>query len=216
MSHTSTGSRLLPDDLLRAIALCQRQLASCLDADWTVPAGDLTWDCRRTLDHMVNALALYAAHLASRATERLPVPRNGDPSQSVAALLALLGAMGSVLAEVARAAPPETRAFHPAGMADVPGFLAMGCTETLIHTHDIMLGLSKPFQPPDQMVRPVLRRLFPWAPTSDDAWAVLLWATGRTALPDRDRLGPDWYWHCAPLQEWDGTMKRRTAPPAWE
>jgi len=140
---------------------------------------------------MVDALALYAAHLATRATERLPVPRNGDPSQSVAALLRLLGAMGSVLAEVARAAPPHTRAFHPAGMADVSGFLAMGCTETVIHTFDITHGLGKPFRPPDDVVQPVVRRLFPWAPSEGDSWCLLLWATGRCALPDRDRLGPD-------------------------
>jgi hypothetical protein len=61
----------------------------------------------------------------------------------------------------------------------------------------------------------VVRRLFPWAPTDVDPWQALRWACGRTALPDRPRLGPDWWVHCAPLAEWDGTIKRRTSPPAW-
>jgi hypothetical protein len=58
-------------------------------------------------------------------------------------------------------------------------------------------------------------RIFPWAPAEGDPWAALRWAAGRAALPDRERLGPDWYWHCAPLAEWDGTIKKRTTPPAW-
>jgi hypothetical protein len=46
-------------------------------------------------------------------------------------------------------------------------------------------------------------------------WDGLRWAAGRAALPDREQLGPDWYWHCPPLSEWDGTIRKRTAPPAW-
>lgn len=216
MEHHPHGSDVSVDDLLQAVALSRQVLESCAGADWTAPAGELAWDCRRTLDHMVDTLALYAAYLASRATERLPVPRDGDPSQPIPALLTLLDAMGSVLAEVARAAPPDTRAFHPAGMADVSGFVAMGCAEILVHTFDITRGLGEPFAPPDVTVRRVLRRLFPWAPREGDPWHLLLWAAGRTALPDRDRLGADWYWHPAPLSEWDGTMRCRTAPPAWK
>ena len=96
-----------------------------------MPAGDLEWDCRRTLDHIADALFLYAAYLASRGSERLSPPRNGDPSASPAQLLATVGAAAAVLSEVARAAPPGTRAFHPAGMADVSGWIGMGCEEIL-------------------------------------------------------------------------------------
>src|SRR5205085_7265867 len=44
--------------------------------------------------------------------------------------------------------------------------------------------------------------------TNVDPWSALRWANGRLALPDRARLGPDWGWWCAPLSEWDGTVKR--------
>src|SRR5215204_122146 len=127
--HPMTEPELVPDDLLTAARVCRETLSPALDRDWSGAAGDLEWDCRRTLDHIVDTLLLYAAYLASRGTERISPPRNGDPTASPAQLLTTVGAAAAVLAEVARAAPPDTRAFHPAGMADVSGWVAMGCEE---------------------------------------------------------------------------------------
>jgi hypothetical protein len=206
---------LMAEDLPRAAAMCRAALEPALDDDWAVPAGDLAWDCRRTLDHVADALTLYAVHLATRATGRLPPGRNGDPARSPAELLTVVEATAAVLADVVRVAPAGSRAFHPAGMADPEGFVAMGCEEILIHTDDIARGLGRPFRPPAELVGRVLRRLFPWAPTAGEPWPALRWASGRAPLAERERLGPDWYWHCAPLDEWDGTIKRRTAPPTW-
>jgi hypothetical protein len=99
-----TGPELVPADLMTAAGVCRETLAPALDRDWSVAAGDLDWDCRRTLDHIVDTLFLYAAYLASRGRERLSPPRNGDPSASPAQLLATVGAAAAVLTEVARAA----------------------------------------------------------------------------------------------------------------
>ena len=206
---------LTPEHLLLAAGACRAALAPALDADWTVAAGGLDWSCRRTLDHVPDALVLYAAHLATRATTRLTLLRNGDPERSPAELLSVVETSAAVLAEVALAAPPEARGYHGAGMADAEGFVAMGCEEILIHADDIAQGLGVGFRPPKELAERVLHRLFPWAPTDIDPWAALRWASGRQALPDRPRLGPNWYWHCAPLAEWDGTVRRRTAAPAW-
>ena len=208
-------SGLDADDLSETAAICRRTLEPALDRDWDAPAGDLEWSCRRTLDHVADALLFYAAHMSARATARLTPLRNGDPARSPAELLTVVETAAAVLAEVVRAAPAGTRAFHPAGMADPEGFVAMACEEILIHTDDIAHGLGLDFQPPDALTARVLARLFPWAPTNVEPWAALRWASGRTALPDRARLGPEWYWHCAPLAEWDGTIKKRSAPPAW-
>ena len=210
-----TDPELVPADLLTAARVCRDTLTPALDQDWSAPAGDLEWDCRRTLDHIVDTLFLYAAYLASRGTERLSPPRNGDPTASPAQLLATVGVAAAVLSEVARATPAGTRAFHPAGMADVSGWIGMGCVEILVHTDDIARGLGLPYQPPRDLAARILARLFPWAPADVDQWEGLRWAAGRAALPDRERLGPDWYWHCPPLSEWDGTIRKRTAPPAW-
>ena len=208
-------SQVSPDVLVAAAQCARAALAQELVAcDWGATAGDLNWTARETLDHMCNALALYTLHLGTRARERLPAPRNGDRTASIADLLVLLEGLAKVLAEVARATPSGTRAFHPAGMADAEGFLAMGCDEILVHTADIIQGFGSSFRPPDEMTTRVLLRLFPWAPAGD-SWEALLWANGRLALPGHPRLGEDWYWHCAPLIEWDGKVKKRTAPPAW-
>ena len=100
-------------------------------------------------------------------------------------------------------------------MADATGWIAMACEEIVIHTDDIAQGLGLPFHPPDDLSRRITARIFPWAPADAEPWAALRWAAGRAPLPDRERLGPDWWWHCAPLSEWDGTIRKRTAPPAW-
>lgn len=210
-----TEPLLTPADVADSARLCRQALEPGLDRDWSVPAGDLEWDCRRTLDHIADALLFYAALLATRATARIAAPRNGDPTASPAQLLTTVEAAAAILADVIRAAPPETRAFHPAGMADASGWIGMACEEILLHTDDIAQGLGLRFRPPDELSRRINARIFPWAPTDADPWAALRWAAGRAALPGRERLGPDWWWHCAPLSEWDGTIRRRSAPPAW-
>jgi len=209
------GGAVSADDLLAAARSCRATLAPAVEAEWSASAGDLDWDCRRTFDHVADALLHYAAHLATRAPARLPHLRDGDPSRTPAELLSVVETAAAVLAAVAAAAPPGARGFHGAGMADPEGFLAMGCEEILIHTDDVARGLGLPFRPPDGLSERVLRRLFPWAPVDEEPWATLRWASGRAPLGDRPRLGPDWYWHCAPLAEWDGTVKSRTRPPGW-
>jgi hypothetical protein len=130
-------------------------------------------------------------------------------------LLDVLETAAATLATVASAAPPGARAYHNFGMADTSGFLAMGCDETLVHGWDAVRGLGEEFAPPAALAERVLRRLFRWAPTSESPWPALLWANERADLPGRERLGPDWAWHCAPLDEWDGAVPREdTNPPA--
>jgi len=162
----------------------------------------------------VNSLFLYAAYLASRGSEHLSPPRNGDPSASPAQLLATVAVAAAVLTEVARAAPPGTQVFRPAGMADVSGWIGIGCEEILLHPDAIARGLGLTYRPPDHLAAWILTRLFPWAPSDIDPWDNVRRATGRAALPDHERMGPDWHWHCPPLSEWDGTITKRTSPPA--
>ncbi len=209
MASVSPAREVGHEDLLAAAAAVCAALAAARDADWTVPAGELEWSCHRTLQHMAEAPIFHGTHLACRAQARRPSLRAGDVHPPVADLLQLVPANATILAEIVRAAPADARGWHPTGMADGPGFAAMSCTEFLIHTADIATTLGLPFQPSDELARRILQRLCPWAPTDGDAWATLQWAAGRIALPDRDRLGPDWAWQVAPLAEWDGTVKKR-------
>jgi hypothetical protein len=199
-----------PDDLNAAASQMVETLLPIADKDWAIPAAGLEWSSRYTLDHTVNALIHYAIHLATRAPARWPPFRetiNGQPERDV---LAAIQSAAAVLAEVCRAAPDDVRGFHPAGMADWSGFVSMGCTEMLIHTDDIARAYDIEFQADPAICRRVIRRIFPWAPGDADAWQTLRWAAGRTALEGHPQLEPDWYWHCEPLDDWDGTIKKRT------
>jgi hypothetical protein len=202
---------LEPRHLIQAAQAVQAALLPAAQADWSVNAGDLEWDCRSTLDHMVSAPMFYATNLAMRSRERMRGVRGPDPEASVQELLAGLECAATILAQLCEAAPADARGFHNAGMADAQGFLAMAGTEILVHGGDIAKGLGLLFSPPDEVCRLVLWRLFPWAPEDVQPWPGLLWAAGRAPLPGKDRQAPDWYWHCAPLSEWDGTIKRRAA-----
>lgn len=195
---------LQPEDLRRSVAAALQTLGTYLGGDWSGPAGDLEWSCRRTLAHMIDALLWYAANLATTSTSRRGDVREVDPAAPIDAMLDSLESAGHILARVAEASPPGARGFHGAGMADATGFLAMGCDETLVHANDIAAGLGAGFDPPTGVPDRVVARLFPWAPEHGEPWERLLWCNGRTTLPGLDRLGSEWGWWCAPLDEWDG------------
>src|SRR5579862_703639 len=183
-----------PEHVIEAARFVQTALRPAEGNDWTANAGELEWDCRRVLDHMVSAPLVYSTHLATQATERLRPVRPADPTASAGELLDALEASAAILAAVVRGAPPDARGFHGAGMADPEGFVAMACDEMLIHGHDISQTMGVAYEPPNELCERVLRRLFPWAPKDVDPWPGLLWANGRAGLPEHERQGMDWYW----------------------
>jgi len=190
-----------PEDVRLAARLCRETLLSLAERDWSIRAGELEWSARQTLEHAANTQQFYAVHLAARARDRLAISRCFDADISIADLLSILDSRAAVLAEVVKAAPPDARGFHRTGNPDPSGYAAMGANEVLIHTDDIARGFCIPFTPPAPLCRRIVDRLFPWAPGDADPWSALRWANGRAALPGRDRLGPDWRWHSAPLTE---------------
>jgi uncharacterized protein (TIGR03083 family) len=200
------------NDLRRAVATAADALAPHTAADWSVRARDLEWSCSETLDHVITSLLWYAGNLATLATRRPGTVRDRDPNASTEHLLEALVLSGHILARVAEATPPGGRGYHRMGMADATGFVAMGCDETLVHTGDICAGLGVRFDPPGDLCAALVARLFPWAPEHDDPWERLLWCNGRIALPGHQRLGREWGWWSAPLDEWDGAV--RTDPLA--
>lgn len=119
-------------------------------------------------------------------------------------MLTQLRAATEVLARVVDAAGPDERGFHDWGLADASGFAGMGCAEMLLHAGDVAEDQGLDWAPPSALADAVRVRLFPWAPDDTDPWAALLWATGRGELPGQDPV-TSWRWHCAPLDEWDGT-----------
>ena len=137
----------------------------------------------RHLIHACDAVGWYAAHLAVQARHRLRVDVRVHDDATNAEVLDVLEATAATLALVARAAPPDARAYHSAGMADVVGFVAMGCDEVLVHGWDACRGLGLGLVAPPDLAGRVLERLFPWAPRGVAPWPALLWANGRVDLP---------------------------------
>jgi hypothetical protein len=201
-----------PDDLLEAESASRQALEPFIARDWPVRAGDLTWDVRTTVAHVCDAGGWYAAHLALQSPRRLRVDFRVHPDASNAELLDVLPTAAATLAGVARASPHGARAYHNAGMADTSDFLAMGCDEILVHCWDAVRGFGGKFAPPEDVAERILRRLS--LGTDQRApWQALLWANGRADLLSQERLGPNWVWYCAPLDEWDGTVTSDDSNP---
>lgn len=206
---------LSPDDLRLLTELCAQELTSLSSSEWDAPVPGLEWTAYETLFHLMRVPLNYASHLAGRAASPTPyrigslIERSDDSPAGPATTIAAMRTFCYILADVVAAAPPETRAFHQAGRADRSGFIAMACDELLVHTDDILRSAGSSFQPPRDLVARVLARLFPWAPTDVDPWRALRWTNGREELPPpHGSLGPDWSWHCAPLEEWAGGIPR--------
>ena len=207
-------------DVRTAVHLAADTLATAVGRDWRVPAGDLAWDCWETVEHIADDLFAYAGQLGPRRPSvEGPVPfgweyrRTGGPALTIYAvpadgpsgLLQVLESAGGLLAAMVEVTAPEVRAHHVYGTSDPEGFAAMGVVETLVHMRDVAAGLELSWEPPQELCARVLHRLFPGAPEVGDRWQVLLWATGRVALPGRERL-TSW--------RWDGTPRQDLSPGA--
>lgn len=188
------------DDVDRVVDSVLRCLQSGIDLDWTVPAGDLEWNCRATVEHM-RGLLVYAGQLAIRKQEARYVrlyPRRTPDAMPPSELIEGFEAAGRLLAMVVRGSPPDARAWSPRGYADPEGYAGAGCIEALVHGWDVASGLRLPFDPPRDTCERVLARMFLDAEAgTDDPWIAILWATGRTSLPGRTAR-TDWRWNAAP------------------
>ncbi|PWW54272.1 maleylpyruvate isomerase N-terminal domain-containing protein [Actinokineospora spheciospongiae] len=191
--------------LRSAVECCRDFLAGHTGGDWARPGEAVELSTGQLVAHVGETLLWYSADFLAGAAElsvaQVKLPPDGPPGE----LLRALDTYGRMLALLVDAAPPGLRGLHPFGSADASGFAAMAGDELLVHTGDAAAALGVDFAPPAELVTPVLERIFPWAPTGADPWRTLLWANGRTALPGHPRLDR-WRWHCAPLDEWDGTM----------
>src|SRR5437870_1202391 len=95
--------------LIEAARLAQETLRPAADRDWAAKAGRCDWDCRTTLDHMVNAPIFHATNLAMRSTERIPGVRAGNPNGTVPELIAAIEHSATILARVVAEADPGAR-----------------------------------------------------------------------------------------------------------
>ncbi|WIM93973.1 hypothetical protein ACTOB_005968 [Actinoplanes oblitus] len=199
------------DDVRTVVSAAVEALRGVAGRDWRIPAGDLSWSCWETVEHVADDLFAYAGQLAADqppADRYVPwgVKRTRpdapaltvyvNPADGTAGLLDVLAASGGLLAATVQVSPPQRRGFHPFGLADATGFAAMGVVEVLVHLSDLAATLEFRWSPDPDVCGRVLRRLFPDAPAGHDPWSTLLWCTGRVELPGHPRQ-TGWRWHAA-------------------
>ncbi|MCU1492463.1 MAG: hypothetical protein JWO62_227 [Acidimicrobiaceae bacterium] len=151
---------------------------------------------------MANTLAFYANHVATQSNAHRPRIRSlGDDDLSDLELATSLKAWTVILRDVLAAAPSGMRAWHPAGMTDREGFLALALDELLVHGNDVAKAHGEALEPDPGLCERLLARLFPHvkgvAP-DETAWELLLWANGRTVNSFRPLL-ESWHSHPSPF-----------------
>jgi hypothetical protein len=191
-------------DILSAAAGSGVFLRQFVNSDWSVPVPGLDWTVAQAVAHAAIGNLWYAFDLAAAGEELHTLDLRTQDNASPLDLVLTLESAAAAVSHVVDCSTPGARGYHPHGLSDASGFAAMACDEMLVHTHDAATGIGVSFIADDSLCEKVLRRLFPWAPSETDAWDTLLWANGRMPLGNRARLDR-WRWHCAPLDEWDGT-----------
>jgi hypothetical protein len=196
------------DHVEQAVRLTAETLAAAPVEAWERQAGPMECSCWDAIDHLSNGLFSYALRLAPakpRSVGGVPIewdrpgvdgpllPITGDRSAGPGPHLEILEAMGGLVAGMVRTRRPSVRAWHVWGVADPEGFAAMGVVETIVHAFDLAEGLGLEWEPPSELCRLGLARLFPDAPTDTDPWPTLLWATGRGELTGHAPVGSDWH-----------------------
>jgi hypothetical protein len=199
LRETASGRQNLgmESDVARTSTFVATTLEPAIGRDWSVRAGQLDWSVEFTLEHIAAALSKYTLYLASRSREFVAVRIASWPNASQRERLDAIPSVGHALANVAAVTPPDVRAFHANGLLDAGGYAALGCLEALVHGSDVALGLGIDFDPPDDLVRPVVARLLPWL---EPTWGTLLGHTRRQNADD------SWAILTTPLAEWDGTI----------
>lgn len=180
---------------------------------WAEVAAPTSWTAARTAEHLGDALLFYAGQVARRADRRLPVLRDGRAGPPGEQLDTVLTAAHLLAGQLRDLGPG--RAWHPSGLADAPGWAGMAVTELLVHGTDTARAVGVDLVLPAEVCARTLARVFPWvdpglAPPAD----LLLAVTGRAHVPGVPD-DSDWWWQSAPLEEWNGLPRRRTAPPGW-
>jgi hypothetical protein len=170
---------LAPEDAVAAATAAEAALRPAAGLDWSVRAGTLDWDVKRTVSHMVGATAKYTLYLASRCEHFIGLSVTRWPDATNAEVIDSIVPVAAGLAAVAIVTPPGVRAYHVTGPSSAMDYVGCACVELLVHAEDTLSGLGLAFAPPADLCERVLARQYPAAAESGDAWQQLLRATGR-------------------------------------
>jgi hypothetical protein len=189
MVRVREGDMHHPADEFAAVSsLTHEHLAQVVDRDWSVRAGTLDWNCSQTADHMVDCVFSYAMQLAARASSGfLPFHElHALPEATPLDLVQGLRAVAEIFVAVLRCVPEDAVSSDGVLELEVNDWAKRGGYEVLLHTHDVLTGLSAVFVPPAEMCAWILGSQALWmldrtrAEMGDDPWAALLLGSGRS------------------------------------
>lgn len=176
-------------DLEHASGCCLSVLTTTAGNGWSADlVSGMDWTSRQVVDHLCNTLAFYTNHVVTSAQQHQPRIRSlGEAELSDAELARTVPAWVRLLGAALRDAEPGAAAWHPLGMTDEEGFLALACNELVIHASDVARAHGAEPEVDEDFCRRLLDRLFPLAapPADEEAWQVLLWANGRPSVTGR-------------------------------
>ncbi len=203
------------DDLGLVIGTATNALTQVADRDWAANARGLNFSCWEAVEHMADDLFAYATQLSgtivggtelrdsfapigyTQRSEHGPLLTIwADPASGNGGLVQVLASMGGLAVATFRACSAAARGWHRSGLSDAAGFAAMSIVELLAHLDDVLAVFDARITPPQDVCERVIHRLFPDVVeqlTRSEPWPVLLWATGRGALPGSPQRN-DWSW----------------------
>lgn len=161
----------------------------------------MDWSSRQTVDHLCNTVAFYCNHAVLAARGHEPRIRSlGDTGLTDRELARSVTAWGALLDVVLRSSDQDFVAWHPMGLADAEGFLALACNELVVHTCDVARAHGVQLDLDQELCERLLWRLFPEVrPEAAEATPeLLLWANGRLSTETREQR-KEWRSHPAPL-----------------
>jgi uncharacterized protein (TIGR03083 family) len=164
-------------------------LSSLVDADWSVPAGELEWSCWQTADHVIDCLLSYCLQVgARRADGWLPLQEvHAQAGATPRDLLDALASVSRLFSAVLATSPPDVTASDGVTELGVTDWAIRGAYELVVHGHDIAAGLGRAFEPPADLCARVLASSALWmldrnrAAAGTEPWDALLLASGRGA-----------------------------------
>lgn len=177
-------------DELAAVVECSLDALGDVTAlDWSTAAGTLEWSCRQTVDHLADCTLSFALQIATGATSGfVPIEElRASPTATPMELVFLVGGVSRLLLAAVRASDPATTASDGVVELALGDWCARAAYELLLHTHDVLSGLERPFEPPAELCRSVLASDALWmlargrAAAVASPWQALLEGSGRPA-----------------------------------
>lgn len=155
---------VLDDELVDALDAAFSALDQVVDRDWTLLAGSLRWTCWQTIDHATDCVHSFALQIASEADSGfLPfAPMHAEVRATPSEMIQALRGVSALLVAIARVAPQDRTASDGIVSMTIADWRARTAYEVVLHTYDVVTGLSGSFSLSDELAASIVRSEALW------------------------------------------------------